>query len=211
MRIKNQFISVFGLSMVILAAIYLIPPTIMAHCDTMDGPVVKAAQKALDTGDVNLVLIWVQPADEAQLKEAFNKTLAVRKLSPEAKGLADMYFFETLVRVHRAGEGAPYTGLKPAGTEVDPGIEAADKAVEKGSADELLKHLTESIRVGVTKHFEQVNSKKSFNKDDIAAGREFVESYVIFIHYVEALLQAAEKPVKGHYPEAEEVGKHEGH
>jgi hypothetical protein len=43
----------------------------------------------------------------------FTKTLAVRKQSKEAKELADMYFFETLVRIHCAGEGAPYTGLKP--------------------------------------------------------------------------------------------------
>jgi hypothetical protein len=30
----------------------------------MDGPVAQAAQKALETGDVNLVLIWVLKDDE---------------------------------------------------------------------------------------------------------------------------------------------------
>ena len=76
---------------------------------------IKAAQKALEMGNGNLVLIWVQQQDEAEIKEAFQKTLAVRQLSPEAKELADRYFFETLVRVHRAGEGAPYTGLNQPG------------------------------------------------------------------------------------------------
>jgi hypothetical protein len=79
----------------------------------MDGPVIKAAQKALETGNVNLVLIWVQEKDEAEAKTAFDKALAVRKFVPKAKELADKYFFETLVRIHRAGEGAPYSGLKP--------------------------------------------------------------------------------------------------
>jgi len=77
----------------------------------MDGPVIKAAKQALETGDVNPVLIWVLKKDETEIRNAFQKTLAVRKLSPEAKELADMYFFETLVRIHRAGEGEPYTGL----------------------------------------------------------------------------------------------------
>ncbi len=124
----NSYVITFGLALILSLCILLVPAG--AHCDTLDGPVVVAAQKALDTGDVNPVLIWVQEKDEAQIREAFNKTLSVRKLSPEANDLADMYFFEMLVRVHRAREGAPYTGLKPAG--LDRGaVGAADKALEK--------------------------------------------------------------------------------
>ena len=93
---------------------------VYAHCDGMDGPVVKAAQAALAKGDVNLVLIWVRKNDETEIRQAFERTVNVRKLSPEAKELADTYFFETLVRIHRAGEGAPYTGLKPAGRDLGP-------------------------------------------------------------------------------------------
>ena len=92
----------------------------LAHCDGMDGPVVRAAQKALEAGDVNLVLIWVQKKDEQTIKDAFQKTLEVRKLDPKARELADMYFFETLVRIHRAGEGESYTGIKPAGQDLGP-------------------------------------------------------------------------------------------
>src|SRR5512140_2864346 len=60
-----------------------------AHCDGEDGPVVKAAQQALDSGNVNRVLVWVQPTDEAQIKDAFGKALEVRQLNPSAKKLAD--------------------------------------------------------------------------------------------------------------------------
>jgi len=107
------------------------PGTALAHCDTLDGPVVAAARKALDTGNVNLVLLWVQKKDETDIRNHFQKTVAVRKAGGQAKELADMYFFETLVRIHRAGEGAGYTGLKPAG-KIEPPIAAADKSLETG-------------------------------------------------------------------------------
>ena len=89
-----------------------VPGMALAHCDTLDGPVVAAARKALDTNNINLVLPWVQKKDEADIKSHFQKTVTVRKAGKEAKELADMYFFETLVRIHRAGEGAGYTGLR---------------------------------------------------------------------------------------------------
>jgi Family of unknown function (DUF6448) len=174
-----------------------------AHCDGLDGPVVKAAQKALQTGDVNQVLIWVQPQDEGEIKKSFEETLAVRKLGPQAQALADRYFFETLVRVHRAGENAPYTGLKPAGRDLGPAIPAADKALETGSDEAVIQLLTTTLQEGLRNHFKEVVEKKNFAIDDVAAGREFVESYVAYIHYVEGLYEAAAKPVTGHYPETD--------
>ena len=67
------------------------PRAARAYCDGMDGPVVQAARKALESGNVNLVLIGVQPQSEAEIKAAFQKTLAVRKLNPQAQELADRY------------------------------------------------------------------------------------------------------------------------
>ena len=189
--------------MILLSIFFIGSSRTFAHCDGLDGPVVTAAKKALDTDDVNLVLIWVQKKDEGEIRKAFQKTLAVRKLNPEAKELADMYFFETLVRIHRAGEGAPYTGLKPAGRDLGPAIPAADKAVIDGKLEPLYKLLTNKIHDGLHDKFEGVLKKKNFKKDDVEAGREFIEAYVIFIHYVEGLYEAAGKAVHGHHPEPE--------
>lgn len=186
-----------------LTVLLFIPQATFAHCDGMDGPVVKAAQKALEGGNVNLVLIWVQKQDEPEIRQAFERTLAVRKLSPEAKELADRYFFETLVRVHRAGEGASYTGLKPAGRDLGPAIPAADRALEDGSIESVEKLLSSELANGLRDHFKEVLAKKKFNKDDIAAGREYVKAYVTFIHYVERLHESAARSVHGHYEEAE--------
>src|SRR5512140_3415200 len=108
----------------IIAIVLLVAATASyAHCDSVSGPVITTAQAALDKGDVTPILKWVSPEKENEIRAAFKETLKVRALSPEARNLADRYFFETLVRVHREGEGAAYTGIKPAGTAVEPGIE----------------------------------------------------------------------------------------
>ena len=105
----------------------------IGHCDGIDGPVVTLARKALEAGRVNLVLPWVRQEDEPEIRHAFEHALAVRQLGPKARSLADHHFFETLVRVHRAGEGAAYTGLKPAGLDEGPVIPVAEKAIAAGS------------------------------------------------------------------------------
>ena len=175
----------------VLAIVLAWSASAYAHCDTLDGPVVGAARKALDTGNVNLVLVWVQKDDEAGIRKAFDKTRAVRKGGGEAKELADLYFFETLVRVHRAGEGASYTGLKPAGV-VEPPVAAADKAIETGKLQGLAKLISERTEKGLHGHFDEVMAKKKYNPNDIEAGRAYSRAYVEFVHYAERLYDAAE-------------------
>jgi hypothetical protein len=162
-----------------------------AHCDTLDGPVVAAARSALDTGNANLVLVWVQKDDEAEIRNAFQRAHRVRKAGGEAKELADRYFFETLVRVHRAGEGAPYTGLKPAG-EIEPPVAAADKAIAAGKPQELAKLISARVEKGLRGHFAEVMAKKKYDPNDVEAGRAYTAAYVEFTHYAERLYNAAE-------------------
>jgi hypothetical protein len=170
--------------------------------------VVAAARAALETGKVEPVLIWVQNRDEDEIKKAFQKTLAVRKLNPEARELADYYFFETLVRLHRAGEGEPYTGLKPAGRDLGPAIPAADKSIVDGKLEPVYRLLSDRIHDGLHEKFKKVMDRKDFKKDDVAAGRAYVEAYVVYIHYVEELFDRATKAVHGHYPEHGEATGH---
>ena len=193
----------------ILASLLLAAPIgsklAYAHCDGMDGPVVKAAQRALAKGDVNLVLIWVQADDEKGIRKVFAKTMAVRKLNAEARELADLYFFETLVRIHRAGEGAPYTGLKPAGRDLGPAIPAADKAIETGAVEPLVKLITSESANGIRKRFQKVTAAKKSNAEDVKAGREHVKAYVEFVHYVEGLHESVQGSGDEH---SENAGKH---
>ena len=170
----------------------MLPQSGRSHCDTMSGPVVQAAKVALEKKDVTPVLMWVKPDGEAEVKAAFAKTLAVRTKGPEARELADQFFFETLVRVHRAGEGEPFTGLKPAGTELGPAIEEADKALESGSVEKVVKLVTDEAAAGIRKRFAEVRQKKEHAEHSVEAGREFVAAYVEYVHYVEGLHQSAE-------------------
>jgi hypothetical protein len=162
------------------------PAKVMAHCDTLDGPVVMEARAALEKGKVTPVLKWVKKEHEEAICAAFERTLAVRSKGPEAKELADRYFFETLVRLHREGEGAPYTGLKPAG-QVDPPVAAADKAIAEGSVDELAKKIGQAAEKSVRERFETLINAKKHKDDSVEAGREYVEAYVLFVHHVEGL------------------------
>jgi hypothetical protein len=173
----------------VVSAALLLPRAASAHCDTMDGPVVTSAKLALKTGDVTPVLKWVRKTDEPEIRVAFERTLSVRSLSPEAREMADDYFFETLVRVHRAGEGEPYTGLKPAGTEVEPSVAAADKALEVASADALVKQVTAEVASGIRQRFARVQEASKYAEQGVDAGRQYVAAYVEFIHYVENVHQ----------------------
>ena len=157
-----------------------------AHCDSLDGPVVTDAKAALQKGDVAPVLKWVRADDEKEIREAFAKTLKVRALGDDARDLADRHFFETLVRVHRAGEGVAYTGLKAEGT-ADPGIAAADEALDKGSADRLAAELAERVAAGVRERFAKVVAAKRRADDSVEAGRAFVAAYVEYVHFAEAV------------------------
>jgi hypothetical protein len=181
----------FALSIIAAGFVAAFPIRVAAHCDTMDGPVVTAAKIALEKGDVTPTLKWIKPEQEAEIRAAFQKTLVVRKQSAEAKELADMYFFETLVRVHRAGEGEPYTGLKPSGTPLEPGVAAADKAIASGNPDALVKDLTGVVGAGIRERYAKVLEKKKHADDSVAAGREYVAAYVEFVHYVERLQETA--------------------
>lgn len=199
---RQQIVSLVRSTLIATMVLFIASGTVSAHCDGMDGPVVKAARRALETHDASLVLIWIQKKDEAEVRQVFQATLAIRNLSPEAKELADRYFFETLVRFHRAGEGAPYTGLKPAGRDLGPAIPAADRALEEGSMGQLKALLTDAMQRGLREHYEKALTKKHFRTDDLAAGREYIEAYVEFVHYVERIHQASTMPAQGHFQEA---------
>lgn len=200
----------------LIAAIALIwavhPSTARAHCDGLDGPVVTAARQALQAGNPNLVLIWVQPKDEAEIRRAFERTMKLRKLGADAKDLADTWFFETLVRVHRAGEGAPYDGLKPAGRDLGPAIPAADRAIETGNVGPLVNLLQKSVDEGLHEQFEKVAALRGYATADVEAGRKYVAAYVTYLHYAERLYAATLHPAHGHFTEEEAAaGAPKGH
>ena len=166
-------------------------PDAHAHCDALDGPVVRDAREALAQRDIMPVLKWIHAADEPEVRSAFEQTLIVREKGPESRVLADRYFFETVVRLHRASEGEPYTGLKPAGMDPGPAVLAADQALKDGEVDKLIRHFTAEVEQGLRERFEHAHRARAHAEQSVEAGRAYVESYVEFVHYAKRLLQDA--------------------
>ncbi len=182
---RSRFIRTAMVASALAAGALLAPKPAYAHCDTMDGPVVKAAQHALDTRNLQPMLIWVRDQDEAEVRRAFEHTLEVRRLGKQAAALADTYFFETVVRVHRQGEGEPFTGLKPAGTDIGHAVPATDRALASGSVAELRATLIAALDARLNDYFAEALARKSFDPNDVEAGRRYVEAYVRLTHLAE--------------------------
>ncbi len=175
-----------GLLAAVVYALFTVPAG--AHCDSMNGPLIPEAQAALEKGDVTPILKWVGVEHEAEIKTAFAKAVAVRARGPEAKALADHYFLETLVRIHRAGEGAPYTGIKD--EPVAPIVAIADRALAAGSAEEMITKMTGHMSGAIRERFGKALEAKKHAGKSVEAGREYVEAYVQYMHYVEGLHDA---------------------
>jgi len=175
-------------TLVVLAAFVCISAyvaSVYAHCDSMSGPVIPEAMAALEKGNITPILKWIKPEYEREVKKAFELAVQVRGESPEAKELADKYFLETLIRIHRAGEGAPYTGIKE--TPPEKITILTDHALANGSADELIKKIQAHLAVAIKEKFDKA-LQASKNKDEsVESGREFVEAYVQYTHYVEGI------------------------
>ncbi len=153
-----------------------VPP----HCDSMDGPVVTAARRALEAKDANIALAYVPRAGEQEVREAFDAALRIRDQGGTVREIADLHFFETVVRVHRAGEGAPYTGLKPAGLGHGPVIPVAERALETGSPEELVKLLTGRLEEQLRERFGHVMQLKARADGDLESNRAYVEAMLDF-------------------------------
>lgn len=209
MKLKTMTVGMIG-TLVLLGSLLFFSETARAHCDTLDGPVVQAARTALETGNATPILKWVRTTDEQEIQAAFARTLAVRSKGDEARELADLYFFETLVRIHRAGEGAPYTGLKSA-ESIDHAVLLADQALAAGNVDKLVTVLTGAMADGIRARFQETRASMNHADDSVAAGREFVKNYVVFTHYVEGLHTMIQGGHGQHGAQEESGEKRHGH
>ncbi|WP_448630819.1 DUF6448 family protein [Cellulomonas soli] len=161
------------------------PVVVEAHCDTADGPAVTAGRRALETGNLNHALPWIPAAGENELRAVFDAVLRVRALGEEPTRVADRLFLETLVRLHRAGEGVGFTGIQPTGAALDPVVAAADAALASGSDKALLALVAAERRDELHARFGEAIARQGYDVDDVAAGRRFLEAYVAFMTWAE--------------------------
>lgn len=177
--------AVFLTTVLLFAVLVLIPRRASAHCDTEDGPAVVDGRKALQTGNANHALKWVLPEAEAELRPIFAKAVKVRALGADAAELADRYFLENLVRIHRAGEGASYDGIQPTGTVLGPEVVAADEAMAAGNLKPLMALIPADKHAPLQRRLDKARDLQQFDVNDLAAGRAYIAAYVSFYKYAE--------------------------
>lgn len=177
----------------VLASLFLIFSSFSAtaHCDSFDGPTIKDAKRALETNNVDLVLKWINPEQEAEVTSLFNKTYAMKSGDKEIYDIVEKHFFETLVRLHRETEGAPYTGLKPAGSTKKI-ILLSDEAIENKNVEGLLEKLNAHIGKVIKDKYQKVAALNKVKNESSEKGRQYVKAYVDYTHTIEALHDVVE-------------------
>ncbi|MFB5946719.1 DUF6448 family protein [Albibacterium profundi] len=187
MKTLNHLKKLFGKTAMLLAAFMLaFSMPIYAHCDSYDGPVIQDALKALNKGEVSYIMKWIEEEHENEIKNLFKKTVALKNEDAEVYKIVEKHFLETLVRVHREGEGAAFTGLKPAGSAT-PIIQMADKSIADESVNSLLTNLDKHIRTVIAEKYEKVNALSKVKDNSIEEGRAYVAAYVDYTHTLEAI------------------------
>lgn len=163
------------------------------HCDSMDGPVVTAAREALEEEDFEAVAPFVAADYEDDLRDAFDFATKAWTQGVEARIVAERYFFETAVRLHRAGEGASYTGLKPAGLDVGPVIPLAVAALQQGSTGDLSAFLTDELQGRMASRFEDVLAHQEKAAESVEEARAYVRlelGFQVWSHHIHELLMS---------------------
>lgn len=174
-----------GACLLAYAAVVLRPVLASAHCDTMDGPAAQDGRLALESGNPNHALKWASPEYETELREIFAQAQSARRQGREAREVADRWFLENLVRIHRAGEGAPYTGLKPSGTPIDERVSAADRCIETGTLEPLAALVPAERIPELQERLAAVLAHKGYDVDDLEAARAYIGAYVSFFKFAE--------------------------
>ncbi len=175
-----------------------------AHCDSYDGPVIKDALKALDQNNVELVLKWIEPQQEKEIKSMFKKTYKLKSGDKEVYAIVEKHFLENLVRLHRETEGAAYTGLKPAGS-MTPLVEMADNSIAKNSVEEVITTVTNHLEQLLRERYAKVAKLSNTKDQSVKLGRDYVEAYVQYTHTLEALENLIHAPI------SHSGGGHAGH
>ncbi len=183
--------------LLIVSMLLLSTNPVSAHCDSYDGPVIIDAYKALETNNVNLLLKWVSESQEAEIKDLFRKTYNLKSGDKEIYTIVEKHFLETLVRLHRETEGAPFTGLKPAG-QVAPIVQMADNSIETQSVQELNRRFLGHIERVVNEKFQTVNQLSAQKDNSVEQGRAYVEAYVDYVHLLVGIHGMLEHGAGGH-------------
>jgi glutaredoxin len=166
---------------------------IPSYCETRNGPAIRAAKRALETGNVNYVLIWVPEESEKKLKNLFEKTFCEYKARKDGADITIDWYLETVNRLHKLGENRQYACIKTAGLDESPVILIAEKAIETGDAKEAIRFIPKACEDDFRYRFQHVLDKKNYDVNNLSAGRAFVTAFIDFIVYLHDMYISVQK------------------
>lgn len=169
-----------------LTTLRAMPP----HCDTLDGPLVLAAIRALEDNNVNIILPWAPKEAEEEITNAFNLSTKIRNNDNITKKVADRWFFETVVRLHREGEGAHFTGLKPEGLDTGPVIPLTEECYELKDTKKVIEYLQQTVQLDIEKRFNRVIDTSNYDVNDVTAGREHINALLDYMTHSHKLYKS---------------------
>ena len=190
-RKKTTMMKMAGILVMMLMFVTFTAKQSYAHCERENGPVAVAAKEALKSEDFSKVAIWIGEEQEEELKNKFRQSLSVYHKGGDSKELATEYFMSNAVRLHRAAEGMPFTGLKPAQAAAKD-IQVAEKALKTGNLDPVMDMFSSKMEDEAQKWFQKALEAKKNKDESVKAGREWADKYVKYIIYLHKLYQKIE-------------------
>lgn len=183
-KFDKSIMAVLGTLLSLLLVLTAAPAK--SHCDSEKGPIIPLIRQSLESGEITPLLKWLPAEDEPEIRELYARVRALRAQSSEAKDIADQLFIETFIRLHRAGEGEPFDGIKAADA-VPPVFGELDAALKSGSVDPIADDMTHAVREKIGTLYDRAHELSKHQDESVEAGREYVEAYVAYMHFVEGL------------------------
>lgn len=157
------------------------------HHNQLNAQVIKAAKMALDSGNVNYILIWVPEESENKLKNLLEKTCCESSTRDNIQNRAVDWYFKTVNRLHYASGWTSCPGMKSESIDENPIVLKVERAIETGNINEIFGVIPDTPTGDVRRRFCDVMNKKNYNVNNIAAGRDYVSSFIDLIVYLHNL------------------------
>lgn len=145
------------------------------------GPMMKAAQMALESGNARHILIWLPEGSENTLRNLLEKACCEQY---SQKRVAADWYFENVQRLHRAGMRSNYSGIEDVIFGEMPVIRKADEAIETGNFEGLSGLVPDMDIPELRQRFDTIRGMRNYPAGNLSAGRTFVSAYLEFMLYL---------------------------
>jgi hypothetical protein len=162
-------------------------------CNQHDGPVTRAAKRALETGNAQYILIWIQKESENTVKNLLERACCERTTRKDSHQRTTDWFFETVNRLHSAYYGPCNLDISTKSREEKEIILLVERACESGNVEELLTIIPDASAVEMRQCFEDVMKKRDYGGKNSAAGRVYISAVVDFIACVHHLCSGSHR------------------